>query len=191
MDLWLLAWPVRLVSDRSFDALRPAAWTDAGAWISLLVLLALLVLALAMRWRHPLVSGWLVFLDWRYCPRRTWLSRLRARWRSASSTFPRWHSPWQWRPGVALPESARGVGYAGGAGVALYRTHLGAQRGLARQPHAGLADVETAPRSARLHDMLAKRGSTGTRARTSTARSPNRRPRGNWCAPWIPANPRS
>src|ERR1017187_4950685 len=39
--------------------------------------------------------------------------------------------------GVALPEPAPGVGHAGGAVAALYRTHLGAQRGLARQPHAG------------------------------------------------------
>src|ERR1035441_9463529 len=128
-------------------------------------------------------------------------------------------------PGVALPESARGVGYAGGAGVALYRTHLGAQRGLARQPHAGtgrrrnraaeraladrsprvawatlgalallytgrtwarnadwrdnltlgLADVETAPRSARLQiGVRAWRGLRWGRWRCSIPDAPGR-----------------
>ena len=139
MDVGLLVWPVRLVSDRSFDVIRPAAWTDAGAWISLWALVALLVLALAMRWRHPLVF-WLVgFLGLALLPTSNLVITIASAMAERFLYLPSVAFATRGGgSGVALPESAPGVGHAGSVGAALYRTHLGAQRGLARQPHAGV-----------------------------------------------------
>jgi len=157
MDLWLLAWPVRLVSDRSFDALRPAAWTDAGAWISLLVLLALLVLALAMRWRHPLVF-WLVgFFGLALLPTSNLVIPI------ASAMAERF----LYLPSVAFAMAVAGLAWRYlsprvawatlGALALLYTGRTWARNADWRDNLTlGLADVETAPRSARLHDMLAK-----------------------------------
>ena len=157
MDLWLLAWPVRLVSDRSFDALRPAAWTEAGAWISLLVLLALLVLALALRSRHPLVF-WLVgFLGLTLLPTSNLVVKL------ASAMAERF----LYLPSVAFAIAAAALAWRYltprmawatlGALLLLYTGRTWARNADWQDNLTlGLADVQTAPRSVRLHDMLAK-----------------------------------
>ena len=157
MDLWLLVWPVHLVSDRSFDVIRPAAWTDVGAWISLWALMALLVLALAMRWRHPLVFWLAGFLGLALLPTSNLVIRI------ASAMAERF---------LYLPSVAFAMAVAALAWHYLSRARRGRRWGRwlllytgrtwARNADwhdnltLGLADVETAPRSARLHDMLAK-----------------------------------
>src|ERR1017187_2317587 len=157
MDLCLLVWPVRLVSDRSFDAIRPATWTDVGAWISLWALLALLVLALAMRWRHPLVF-WLVgFLGLALLPTSNVVLRI------ASVMAERF----LYLPSVAFAMAVAGLAWRYlsprqawatlGALLLLYTGRTWARNADWRDNLTlGLADVETAPRSARLHDLLAK-----------------------------------
>jgi protein O-mannosyl-transferase len=157
LDLWLLVCPVRLVSDRSFDVIRPAAWTDVGAWISLWVLLALLVLALAMRWRHPLVFWLIGFLGLALLPTSNVLIKI------ASVMAERF----LYLPSVAFAMAVAGLAWRY-MSPRLAWTTLGALallytgRTWARNADwhdnltLGLADVGTAPRSARLHDMLAK-----------------------------------
>ncbi len=157
MDLWLLVWPVRLVSDRSFDVIRPAAWNDAGAWISLWVLVGLLALALAMRWRRPLVF-WLVgFFGLALLPTSNLVVTI------ASAMAERF----LYLPSVAFAMAVAGLAWRYlsprlawatlGALTLLYTGRTWARNADWRDNLTlGLADVETAPRSVRLHDMLAK-----------------------------------
>jgi tetratricopeptide (TPR) repeat protein len=157
MDLWLLVWPVRLVSDRSFDVIRPAAWNDAGAWISLWVLVGLLALALAMRWRRPLVF-WLVgFFGLALLPTSNLVVTI------ASAMAERF----LYLPSVAFAIAVAGLAWRYlsprvawitlGALLLLYTGRTWARNADWRDNLTlGLADVETAPRSVRLHDMLAK-----------------------------------
>jgi tetratricopeptide (TPR) repeat protein len=157
MDLCLLAWPVRLVSDRSFDVIRPAAWTDLGAWISLWALLGLLVLALAMRWRHPLVFWLIGFLGLALLPTSNLVVKI------ASAMAERF----LYLPSVAFAIAVAGLAWrylsprlawaALGALLLLYTGRTWARNADWRDNFTlGLADVETVPRNARLHDMLAK-----------------------------------
>jgi tetratricopeptide (TPR) repeat protein len=157
LDIWMLLWPVRLVSDRSFDVIRPAPWNDAGGWISLLVLLALLGLALAMRWRHPLVFWLIGFLGLALLPTSNVLIKL------ASVMAERF----LYLPAIAFAMAAAGLAWryltprqawaAVGTLLLLYTGRTWARNADWRDNLTlGLADVETAPRSARLHDMLAK-----------------------------------
>ncbi|MGA2038087.1 MAG: glycosyltransferase family 39 protein [Bryobacteraceae bacterium] len=157
LDLCLLLWPLRLVSDRSFDAIRPAAWTDAAAWVSAWALLALLVLALAMRWRRPLVFWLAGFTGLALLPTSNLAVVI------ASPMAERF---------LYLPSVAFAIGAAALAWRYLSPRQAWAALGLLALLYTGrtwarnadwhdnltlgLADVETAPRSARLHDMLGK-----------------------------------
>jgi tetratricopeptide (TPR) repeat protein len=157
LDLRLLVFPVGLVSDRSYDVIRPAAWTDVGAWISLWVLLALLVLALAMRWRHPLVFWLIGFLGLALLPTSNVLVKI------ASVMAERF----LYLPSVPFAIAVAGLAWRYlsprlawatlGALALLYTGCTWARNTDWRDNLTlGLADVETAPRSVRLHDMLAK-----------------------------------
>jgi tetratricopeptide (TPR) repeat protein len=157
MDACLLVWPVHLVSDRSFDVIRPAAWTDAGAWISLWALLALLALALAMRWRHPLVFWLAGFWGLALLPTSNLALMI------ASAMAERF----LYLPSVAFAMAVAGLAWRYlsprvawatlGVLALLYTGRTWARNADWRDNLTlGLADVETAPRSARLHDMLAK-----------------------------------
>jgi hypothetical protein len=157
MDIALLVWPLRLVSDRSYDAIRPAPWTDPGAWISLFGLVALLALALAMRWRHPLVFWLAAFLGLALLPTSNVLIKI------GSAMADRF---------LYLPSVAFSIAVAALAWRFLTPRLASATLGLllllytgitwARNADwhdnltLGLADVSTAPASVRLHDMLAK-----------------------------------
>lgn len=55
LELWLLLCPVQLASDRSFNEIALASLGDIGAWVSLLVALAILALAVVSFHRRPLV----------------------------------------------------------------------------------------------------------------------------------------
>jgi protein O-mannosyl-transferase len=48
-DLLLLIWPARLSSDRSYADIQSVSWTDAGAWLSLAVVLAIAIALLLRR----------------------------------------------------------------------------------------------------------------------------------------------
>ncbi len=157
LDLWLLVCPLRLVSDRSYDVIRPSAWTDVGAWISLWVLLALLVLALAMRWRHPLVFWLAGFLGLALLPTSNLAIKI------ASAMAERF----LYLPSVAFAMAVAALAWhylsprqawaTLGALALLYTGRTWARNADWRDNLTlGQADVETAPRSARLHDMLAK-----------------------------------
>jgi len=156
-DLGLLLWPVRLVSDRSYDVIRAAAWTDGVAWLSLLIIVALLALALAMRWRHPLVFWLAGFFGLALLPTSNLLIKI------ASPMAERF----LYLPSLAFAIALAGLAWryltprqAGTALALLLLLYTG--RTWARNADwrdnltLGSADVQTAPRSARLHDMLAK-----------------------------------
>jgi tetratricopeptide (TPR) repeat protein len=157
LDMWLTLWPVRLVSDRSFDVIRPVEWTDPIAWISLFALVALIGLAFAMRWRHPVVFWLLGFFALALLPSSNLVIKI------SCVTAERF---------LYLPSVAFAMGMAGlawrylsprlawatlGALALLYSGRTWARNADWRDSLTlGLADVQTAPRSVRLHDMLAK-----------------------------------
>jgi tetratricopeptide (TPR) repeat protein len=157
LDLWMLVWPVRLVSDRSFDVIRAVEWTDVGAWISLFAILSLPVLAVAMRWRYPLVFWLIGFLGLTLLPTSNLVIAI------ASVMAERF----LYLPSVAFAMAVAGLAWRYlsprvawatlGALALLYTGRTWARNADWRDNLTlGLADVETAPRSARLHDMLAK-----------------------------------
>ncbi len=157
LDMWMLVWPVRLVSDRSFDVIRPAPWTDAGAWISLFAIVALIALAFAMRWRHPLVFWLAGFAGLALLPTSNLVVRI------ASAMAERF----LYLPAVAFAMAVAGLAWRYlsarlawatlGALTLLYAGRTWLRNADWRDDLTlGLADVETAPRSVRLHDMLAK-----------------------------------
>ncbi len=55
LDLWLLACPIGLSSDRSFNQIPLAGALDAAAWAALLVVSGCLAVAVARRRRDPLI----------------------------------------------------------------------------------------------------------------------------------------
>jgi tetratricopeptide (TPR) repeat protein len=57
LDLGLLFWPVPLSSNRSYDQIRLAGWTDAGAWLALAVI-ALLLCTAIIRYRRDRLMFW-------------------------------------------------------------------------------------------------------------------------------------
>jgi len=157
MDLGLLVWPLRLVSDRSYDAIRPAEWNDGAAWVSLFALLALFVFAVTMRWRRPLVFWLAGFLGIALLPTSNLLIKI------ASAMADRF---------LYLPSVAFALALAALAWRYLTPRQAWAALGLVMLLYTGrtwarnadwhdnltlgLADIETEPRSVRLHDMLAK-----------------------------------
>lgn len=157
LDVWLLLWPVRLASDRSFDVIGLAYWADLRAWISLWGLAALLVLALAMHWRRPLVFWVIGFFGLALLPTSNLVLRI------ASVMAERF----LYLPSVAFAMAVAGLAWrylsprlawaTVGALALLYTGRTWARNADWHDNLTlGLADVETAPRSARLHDMLAK-----------------------------------
>jgi hypothetical protein len=157
MDLWLLVWPAHPVSDRSFDVIHPATWTDAGAWVAVAVIAALLALALAMRRRQPMVFWLAGFFGLAVLPTSNLLIKI------GSAMADRF----LYLPSVAFALAASGLAWrylgsrqawaATAAVLLLYSGRTWARNAEWRDNLTlGLADVETAPRSARLHDMLAK-----------------------------------
>jgi tetratricopeptide (TPR) repeat protein len=157
LDLWLLLFPVALSCDRSFDQIALAGWADPWAWLSLLAAMAILAVVL-LRYRTDRVMFWTAgFFGIALLPTANLLFSIGA---TMAERF------------LYLPA----VGFAVAASAVLYRLKnerytkaalivllvLYAGRTLARNPDwkddlsLASADVETAPRSFRLHDMLAK-----------------------------------
>jgi len=157
IDLWLLVWPAGLVSDRSFDAIRPVEWSNPLAWLSLAVLVALFALALVLRARSPLAFWLPAFLALTLLPTSNLLIQI------ASVMADRF---------LYLPSVAFAIAVAAMAWRYLPPRVASVTLGLLLLLYTGrtwernadwydnftlgLADVRTAPRSVRLHDMLAK-----------------------------------
>jgi tetratricopeptide (TPR) repeat protein len=157
MDLGLLVWPLRLVSDRSYDAIRPALWNDGAAWVSLIALLALFVFAATMRWRRPLVFWLAGFLGIALLPTSNLVVKI------ASAMADRF----LYLPSVAFAFAVAALAWryltprqawvALGLVMLLYTGRTWARNADWHDNLTlGLADIETEPRSVRLHDMLAK-----------------------------------
>jgi tetratricopeptide (TPR) repeat protein len=156
LDLWLLLWPVGLSCDRSFDQIPLARWDDPWAWLSLLAILAILVAAVA-RYRKDRLIFWLAgFFGITLLPTANLLFPIGA---TVAERF-------LYLPAVAFAAAmvallcrvkSRHTTAALTVLLALYMV-----RTIARNPAwnddlaLATADVPTAPRSFRLHDMLAK-----------------------------------
>ena len=157
LDLWLVLVPLALSCDRSFDQIPLAGWSDPWAWLSLLAVVAILAFAL-VRYRKDRVAFWAAgFFGIALLPTSNLIFPIGA---TIAERF------------LYLPS----VGFAVAAAALLYRLKneqfaktalivllvLYAGRTLARNPDwkddlsLASADVNTTPRSFRLHDMLAK-----------------------------------
>ena len=58
LDLWLLVWPLRLSSDRSFDQIPLAGAADLTAWLAFLAIVAILAVAAGDSAAIRCGSGW-------------------------------------------------------------------------------------------------------------------------------------
>jgi tetratricopeptide (TPR) repeat protein len=155
LDLWLLLWPVGLSCDRSFDQIPLAGWGDPWARLSLLVVLAVLGAAVA-RYRKDRLVFWLAgFFGIALLPTANLLFPIGA---TMAERF-------LYLPSVAFATAiaalvfrlkSRHVTTALAALLLLY-----AVRTMARNPawnddlSLASADIPSAPRSFRLHTMLA------------------------------------
>ena len=157
LDLWMLLFPLRLVSDRSFDVIRRASWASVTAWLSLWVLAALVVAAVALRKRQPLVFWLAGFAGLTLLPTSNLVIRI------ASVMAERF----LYLPAVAFAMavallawrylSPRRAWAVVGTLLLLYTVRTWARNGdWYDNLTLGQADTVTAPASVRLHDMLAK-----------------------------------
>jgi tetratricopeptide (TPR) repeat protein len=157
LDLWLLVFPWNLTSDRSYDQIRPALSTDPWVWISLAVIAATLALAFLLRRRVPLVFWLTGFLGIGLLPTSNLLIQI------ASPMAERF----LYLPSVAFAIAVAALAWrylpgrsSMAALAALLLLYTG--RTWARNSDwqnnltLALADTQTAPRSVRLRDMLAK-----------------------------------
>ena len=154
MDLALLVWPARLSADRSYNQIPMAGWGDLLAWISLMVITAILAIVL-VRYRRDRVLFWSAgFFALTLLPASNMVVRI------GSIMAERF---------LYLPA----IGFAVAAAALIYRyvprraipyvaaavLVLCAGRTFARNPAwnasatLAAADVQSAPGSFRLHDM--------------------------------------
>jgi len=157
LDLWLLLCPLSLSCDRSFSQIAPAGWTDTWAWLAFVVVAAILTTAL-VRYRRDRLPFWLAgFFAIALLPTSNLVFPIGA---VMAERF------------LYLPAVAFAVGVATLLGrlknerytvaVMAVLLVLCAVRTLARNPAwnddltLASTDVQTAPRSFRLHDLLAK-----------------------------------
>ena len=156
LDLWLLLCPLHLSCDRSFDQIPLAGWGDPWAWASLVLVPAILAAAL-LRYRQDRVLFWTAgFFGIALLP-------------TANLLFPigaMMAERFLYLPAVAFAVATaallyrlKNASYTKAALVALLVLYGG--RTLLRNPDwnddlaLASADVETTPRSFRLHDLLA------------------------------------
>jgi len=156
IDLCLLLWPVGLSCDRSFDQIPLATPGDPWAWLSLLVILSILAVAL-IRFRQDRLFFWLTgFFAITILPTSNLLIVIGA---TMAERF-------LYLPSVAFAVAIVALldrmesRHATAAFAVLLVLYAGrtAVRNAAWNDDLTLAttDVSTAPRSFRLHDMLAK-----------------------------------
>jgi tetratricopeptide (TPR) repeat protein len=156
LDLWLLVFPVALSCDRSFNQIPLAGIGDPEAWLSILVILGILAAA-ALRYRRDRLIFWLAgFFGIAVLPTANLLFPIGA---TMAERF-------LYLPSVAFAMAiaallcrakSRHVTTALAVLLVLYTV-----RTIARNPAwnddltLASSDLPTAPRSFRLHDMLAK-----------------------------------
>jgi protein O-mannosyl-transferase len=155
MDLALLVWPARLSADRSYNQIPMAGWSDFPAWISLAAVAAILAVVL-MRYRKDRVLFWSAgFFGLALLPASNLVVRIGSIMAERFLYLP--------AIGFAVAAAAlfyrhvprRAIPYVAGAVLVLC-----AGRTFARNPAwndsltLAAADVQSAPGSFRLHDML-------------------------------------
>jgi len=157
LDLWLLLCPLALSCDRSFDQIPLATLADARAWLSLLAAIGILA-AVLLRYRKDRVMFWAAgFFGMALLPTSNLLFPIGA---AMAERF-------LYLPSVAFAVVVAALLYrlnqerhAKGALIVLLVLY--GCRTLARNPDwrddlsLASADIPAAPRSFRLHDMLAK-----------------------------------
>jgi tetratricopeptide (TPR) repeat protein len=157
LDLWLLVWPLRLSSDRSFDQIPLAGPADLTAWLAFLAIVAILAVA-AVRFRRDPLWFWLAGLfGIALLPTANLLFPIGALMAERFLYLP------SVAFAIALAAAADRIAprrLATGAVILLGLLYTG--RTLARNLDwkdnlsLGTADTVTAPRSFRLHDLLAR-----------------------------------
>jgi protein O-mannosyl-transferase len=157
LDLWLLAWPLKLSSDRSFNAVPLAGAGDLSGWLAVLAIAAILAIAAARYRRDPLPFYLAGFVGIALLPTSNLLFPIGALMAERFLYLP--------SVGFALALAAaadriRPRRFAVGAAVLLALLYAG--RTLARNLDwrddltLGKADTVTTPQSFRLHDLLAR-----------------------------------
>jgi tetratricopeptide (TPR) repeat protein len=157
LDLWLLAFPLSLSSDRSYNQIPLAGGSDPSVWLAMAAIAGILAVALASYRRHPLVFWLAGFLGITLLPTSNLLFPIGTIMAERFLYLPAMAF------GIALVAfTYRFAGQRRAAAMLAVLTTLYAGRTLARnldwKDNLTLAssDVRTAPESARLHDMLAK-----------------------------------
>jgi len=157
LALWLMVFPLSLSSDRSFNEIRLAAWSDPGACLSLAVIAGIVALAVVRRRREPVLFFLAGFAAVCLLPTSNLVVRI-------GSIFG---ERFLYLPSVAVCLAAtallwrlrkqRGALYALAAVIVLFAARTYA-RGNDWHDDVSLAaaDVVAAPGSFRLHDMFAK-----------------------------------
>ena len=157
MDLGLLVWPAGLSCDRSYNAIPLAGPGDLAAWISLAIVVALLAAAIARRRRDRVAFFAVGFFAAAILPTSNLVvsigSIMAERFLYLPSVgFAVALVALVWR---AVPRKAATVLLAAAMALCACRTFA---RNFAWHDNLALAssDVETAPASFKLHEMLAK-----------------------------------
>ena len=156
LDLWLLLCPIRLSADHGFNDIPLAAWGDLWAWASLAVMGAILSYAIARRRRDPVVFLLAGFFDITLLPTSNLVILI-------SSTMA---ERFLYLPSVAFAIAVSMLVYRSWsprlapallAALLVFYTGRTMARNLDWKDNLTLAaaDVESAPRSFRMHIMLA------------------------------------
>ena len=157
MDLWLLLCPWRLAYDRSYAEILPSAWNDPDAWIALVAIVAALAAAIARRRGDPAIffaAGWIGITLFPTSNLLLTIGNIMA-------------ERFLYLPAVGFTIAVAALGSRlplGHARIAVAAALILAFAGrtLARNPvwrdnlALASADVSSAPRSFRVHEMLAK-----------------------------------
>ncbi len=157
LDLWLLAWPLRLSSDRSFDQVPLAGPADLAAWLALISIVAILAIVAVRFRRDPLWFFLAGFFGLALLPTANLLFPIGALMAERFLYLP------SVAFAMALAAAADRIQprrLATGAVILLALLYTG--RTLARNPDwnddlsLGMADTAAASRSFRLHDLLSR-----------------------------------
>jgi tetratricopeptide (TPR) repeat protein len=157
LDLALLVWPVPLAADRSFDEIALSSAADPAAWIAKAVIAAILIAAILRRRRDPLMFLLAGFFGIALLPTSNLLFPI------GSIMAERF----LYLPSVAFAMAVAAMAFRlrdqrAACIIAAVLVLFYAGRTLARNPAwngdfaLASTDLRTAPRSFRLHDMLAK-----------------------------------
>jgi hypothetical protein len=157
MDLWLLVFPWRLAYDRSYGEIPVSGAADAWAWLAVAVVAGLLAVVIARRRRDPVIFFAAGFFAIALLPTSNLVLTIGNIMAERFMYLP--------AAGFAIAVAALGSRWNLGRArvpVAAALVVLFAGRTIGRNPawrdNLALAssDVETAPRSFRVHEMLAK-----------------------------------